>query len=161
MCIIFILQKCSGMSLTIWIIMASVESLKDCISRLPAALQNQPVTNLHEIAKSFPKWKSVLPFLGLDETHKENIIEDHDETATRRFAEPITMHVYTHTHTHTHLLTCILLCKLQQTFVCHYHIGWQHCVLGKLNMERMLHTKLFFKVFTKQTEWTWLRWWLT
>ena len=81
--------------------MASVEPLKDCISRLPAALQNQPVTNLHEIAKSFTKWKSVLPFLGLDETHKENIIEDHDEAATQRFAEPL-QYMCTHTHTHTH-----------------------------------------------------------
>ena len=85
--------------------MAAVGSLKDCISRLPAALQNQPVTNLHEIAESFTKWKSVLPFLGLDETQDENITEDHNKTATRRFVEPITMHVYTHTHTHTHACT--------------------------------------------------------
>ena len=67
------------------IIMAAIETLKDCISRLPAAVQNQQVSKLHEIAESFTNWQSVVPYLGLDETQEESIATDHSRAAIKRF----------------------------------------------------------------------------
>jgi len=64
--------------------MAAIETLEDCISRLPAAVQNQQVSKLHEIAKSFTNWQSVLPYLGLDEAQEESIVADHSRAAVRR-----------------------------------------------------------------------------
>ena len=65
--------------------MAAIETLEDCISRLPAAVQNQQVSKLHEIAESFTNWQSVVPFLGLDEIQEESIVDDHRKAAIRRF----------------------------------------------------------------------------
>jgi len=67
------------------IIMAAIETLKDCISRLPAAVQNQQVSKLHEIAESFTNWQSVVPYLGLDETQEESIATDNSRAAIKRF----------------------------------------------------------------------------
>lgn len=65
--------------------MAAIETLEECISRLPAAIQNQQVSKLHEIAESFTNWQSVLPYLGLDEIQEESIVEEHSKAAVRRF----------------------------------------------------------------------------
>ena len=94
--------------------MAAFESLEDCISRLPAALQDKPVTNLNEIAESFTNWEPVLPYLGL-----VNIPEDYNKAITQRLVGSHLSNVHTcmhaciyalmHTHTHTHTHMRIML----------------------------------------------------
>ena len=55
-----------------------IETLENCISRLPDAVRKQRVSKLHlsEIALSLTNWQDVAVFLGLYEVDEVSILAD-------------------------------------------------------------------------------------